>query len=827
LYGKDLNGVILILSENSRRVVESSEFPLAISVSDLGVVLYGSAAENAPILWARYHEERIYVQPESGHYAAYYNDIAIEGSTWLSAGDRLAFGDASLHVGEVDGMLSFSSAVSGVLPEAGESESETVTPEPLKTEKPVEALIAASPSARSIQMLPRWRWASIRNRKIAFGGIFILLLVAGFVLGASPVRIVVAPQPNTVSFRGLIPPIAIGARYLTLPGNYTVSAQLAGYRDLEKNVTIGFGTKPDLKFDMQKLPGRLRVTTSPVTGATVTVDGKAVGKTPLRDFEIEAGKRIINVTSDRYLRAVKTLEIRGKGEAQSVEFELKPAWGTLVVSSTPDQADVALGSENIGKTPLTAAPLQGSYGMTLSRDGWKPVVVPVKIEAGRTIKLPPFKMERIDGTLSLKTDPPGATVTINGQFSGRTPLSLPLISEQTYDLKLTKSGYVSAIKRVRIEGGKTNDVDLRMTSEYGIVFIRTRPAGAVLKIDGKTIGTASRRLRLTARPHRIEVVRKGYATFSATVTPRKGISKRLNVRLKRLIDVAREKARRDIKTKSGHIVRLIPIETPVRFQVGASRREAGRRSNETQFTVELSRSFMIGTREVTNQQFRQFRSRHNSGTEQGRSLNGARYPVAKVAWGDAARFLNWLSRKEGLPPAYVERGGKMVATQPLTDGYRLPTEAEWVYAARYEAGARSLLRPLKYPWGRALPPSRGSGNYADSGATGVLPLVLKSYADGYIYAAPVASFRPNGTGLHDLGGNVSEWCHDYYDTFVGSLRKIRRDPTGPRRGEFHVVRGSSWRHGSITELRLSYRDYTKTPRNDLGFRIARYVNIPN
>ena len=818
--------MILILSENSRRVVETSEFPLAISLSDVGIVVYGGAAEKAPILWARYHEERIYVQPESDLYAAFYNDVPIEGSTWLSAGDRLTFGDASLHVGEVDGMLSFSTVVPGVVPETGGVETQAVSPEPLDTEKPKDESISTPPLADSGPKRRGGHWAGNRNRKIAFGGLFILLLIAGFVLAASPVRILVAPQPNSVSFRGMIPPIAIGGRYLTLPGSYTVSAQLAGYRKLEKRVSIGFGTKPDLKFNMQKLPGRLSVTTSPITGATVTVDGKSVGKSPLQKIEIEAGKRKIEVIADRYLRAEKSLEIQGKGEAQSVDFELKPAWGTLVVSSTPEQADVALGSETIGKTPLTAEPLQGQYGMTLSREGWKPITVLVKIEAGRAITLPPFKMERIDGTLRLKTDPPGATVTINGQFSGRTPLSLPLISEQTYDLKLTKPGYVSASQRVRIAGGQLNDINLRMIPEYGIVFIRTRPAGAVLKVDGKKIGTASRRLRLPSRPHRIEVVREGYTTFSTTVTPRKGVSKRLNVSLKRLIDVAREKARQDIKTKSGHVVRLIPIEKPVRFQVGASRREAGRRSNETQFTVELSRSFMIGAREVTNQQYRQFRSGHNSGDEQGRSLNGARYPVANVTWDDAAKFLNWLSKKENLPPAYIERGGKMVATQPMTVGYRLPTEAEWVYAARYEAGARSLTRPLKYPWGRALPPGRNSGNYADSSATGVLPLVLKSYSDGYRYAAPVASFRPNGTGLHDLGGNVSEWCHDYYDTFVGSLKKVRRHPRGPPSGKFHVVRGSSWRHGSITELRLSYRDYSKTPRNDLGFRIARYVNIP-
>jgi len=180
--------VILILSENTRRVVETSEFPLAISVSDLGVVLYGSAAEKAPILWARYHEERIYVQPESDRYAAYYNDVAIEGSTWLSAGDRLTFGDASLHVGEADGMLSFSSVVPGAVPETGEVESETLAPQPLEIEEPRDELIAAPPSAVSVPKLRRGHWASNRNRKIAFGGIFILLLVAGFVLAASPVR---------------------------------------------------------------------------------------------------------------------------------------------------------------------------------------------------------------------------------------------------------------------------------------------------------------------------------------------------------------------------------------------------------------------------------------------------------------------------------------------------------------------------------------------------------------------------------------------------------------------------------------------------------------
>lgn len=816
--------MLLIQSETGQRLIEASEFPLAIGIADLGMVLYGNAAENAPVLWARYHGERIYVQPESDRYTVFHNDAAIDGSTWLSAGDRLVFGDVTLHVGAMDGMLSF--AHTDVDPAPGATEPNENIPATTETDiapvtEPGDARVAP-PAVKP----PRRRRATARGRKLVMGGFLVLLLATGFVLGASPVRIEVTPQPDTVSFRGLIPPIPFGERYLAIPGSYTVTASLNGFQDLEQDVTIGFGAKPALRFAMRKLPGRLNVTTAPVTGAIVTVDGKPAGKTPLRDFKIEAGKRTIGISADRYQPATRTVEIAGMGESRSVEVELLPAWGTLIVNSVPEQASVLLGAENVGKTPLTAEPLQGSYRLTLTRDGWKPVTAPVTVEAGRTLRLPPFTMERIDGTLSLKTSPAGATVTIDGRFSGRTPLSVPLVSERTYALKLTKPGYVSAGKSVKIEGGKTNEVDLKLTPEYGIVFIRTQPAGSTLKINGKEAGSASRRLRLPTRPHRIEVVRAGYASYSATVTPKKGLSKRLNVRLKRLIDVAREKARDDIKTKSGHTVRLIPIENPVRFRVGASRREAGRRSNETQFTVELSRSFMIGAREVTNQQFRQFRPRHNSGAAQGTDLNGARYPVTNVTWDDAAKYLNWLSQKEGLPPAYVERNGKMTAAVPLTAGYRLPTEAEWVYAARYEAGARSLGQPLKYPWGNAMPPTRGSGNYADGGAIGVLPLVIKGYSDGFTYAAPVASFTPNRAGLHDLGGNVSEWCHDYYDTFIGSLKAVRRDPTGPARGEFHVVRGSSWRHGSITELRLSYRDYTKTPRNDLGFRIARYVNIP-
>ncbi|HET7797904.1 MAG TPA: SUMF1/EgtB/PvdO family nonheme iron enzyme, partial [Nevskia sp.] len=101
--------------------------------------------------------------------------------------------------------------------------------------------------------------------------------------------------------------------------------------------------------------------------------------------------------------------------------------------------------------------------------------------------------------------------------------------------------------------------------------------------------------------------------------------------------------------------------------------------------------------------------------------------------------------------------------------------------------------------------------------------ILEGYDDGYAATSPLGKGLPIPPGLFDLGGNVSEWVHDRYDgSLVPSLATVT-DPFGPATGNEHVIRGSSWRHGRITELRLAWRDHAREPRDDLGFRVARYV----
>ena len=180
-------------------------------------------------------------------------------------------------------------------------------------------------------------------------------------------------------------------------------------------------------------------------------------------------------------------------------------------------------------------------------------------------------------------------------------------------------------------------------------------------------------------------------------------------------------------------------------------------------------------------------------------------------------FCNWLSEKDGLQPFYQVRDGKVLGATPGAAGYRLPTEAEWEWAARFQSGAMT-----RFTWGEALPPPAKSGNFADQSSVGLVAQVLEKYQDGYPVSSPVGSFPPNGKGLWDMDGNVAEWVHDWYDVPVDQVSAMT-DPQGPAGGQHRVIRGASWAHGTVTELRLSFRDYGTEGRDDVGFRIARYL----
>jgi formylglycine-generating enzyme required for sulfatase activity len=168
-------------------------------------------------------------------------------------------------------------------------------------------------------------------------------------------------------------------------------------------------------------------------------------------------------------------------------------------------------------------------------------------------------------------------------------------------------------------------------------------------------------------------------------------------------------------------------------------------------------------------------------------------PVVCVSWNDSQAYIKWLNEKEG-------------------SNYRLPTEAEWEYAAR------SRGKEHQYSWGNERP----SGNIADETAKKELPglEIWNGYNDGYPYTSPVGSFRPNELGIYDMSGNAYEWLEDWQgdDYYANSPKK---NPTGPDTGKYKIIRGGAW--DLLPERARTTHRYWNIPGGRavcIGFRLA-------
>ena len=412
--------------------------------------------------------------------------------------------------------------------------------------------------------------------------------------------------------------------------------------------------------------------------------------------------------------------------------------------------------------------------------------------------------------------PSGADVSIGGRYRGRTPLTVGVPPGMPQDVLLTLAGYAPATQSVSVESRAERKLSVDLKAVLGNVRVAGQPADAILYVDGASRGPANQTLSLSAAPHVFEVRKSGLEPFRATITPREGQTQVVEYTLRTASEarVAGMPAQR--ATSTGQQLVLV---NGGRFTMGSPRREPGRRSNETERTVDLKRPFYIARLQVTNREFREFRADHLSGIFKDESLDLERQPVTRITWQDAAAFCNWLSERDKLPPAYARRGDRLELIEPATTGYRMPTEAEWEFAARFD-GSRATR---KYPWGNDLPVPARSGNWGDATAIYLTPVTISGYDDGFRVAAPVGSFAANPLGLHDLGSNVLEWTTDRYSIYVVGPEYSSTDPVGPKSGDNYVIRGAGWLTGKIPELRLAVRDSGSAARPDLGFRIARYA----
>ncbi len=646
-------------------------------------------------------------------------------------------------------------------------------------------------------------------------GFAVLALLAWFAFTAKSVQLEFTPQPASVSLPGTLLKLHLSDRMLLRSGRHRVTAELPGYYPLDTVITVGPSSDQTLKLALTKLPGKITLEAEPDVTAQVALDGKPLGKTPLT-ADIVPGKHRLEFSADRYLAEVRELDVAGEGKRQTLSVKMTPNWAPVSLTTEPAGAEVLVDGQTRGTTPASLELTAGKHALEVRLHGYNAWQNSVEVVADQPQQLPPVKLTQADGRIELATMPGGAAATVDGEFKGRTPLTLRLRPGRDHELTVAKPGYETVSRTLSVAADSGRKLALDLVAEYGKLHVETQPKGAAVFVDGEEQAATPADLRLTALPHKIEIRAQGYATKSTQVTPRPGYAQTLRYELVALDQGSGSGYPPIVRTSLGEELKLIPAGE---FTMGTPRGQQGRRSNEVQRRVKLSQAFYLGVREVTNKEFRAYEASHDSGSFHGLSLNGDDQPVVHVSWDDVAQFLNWLSIKDGLQPVYEQKDGQWVAVRPLRDGYRLPTEAEWAWAARFA----KRDKPLVYPWGQELPPPDRSGNFADVSAAQVLPTTLVTYSDGFKVTAPVASFAPDALGLYDMGGNVSEWTQDFYSLSVepGSGDKVSVDPLGPTDGRFHVVRGPSWRSATVTDLRMAYRDYADEGREDLGFRLAR------
>ena len=738
------------------------------------------------------------------------NGVPVAGARVMATGDVITIAGSQLLVEEVTaGILAlrrFDLVGNDTLPPVGDSV-RMLTP-------PAEDLAIDLGEVPSIEGLAAPRIRRVSNTRWNYaawvmGGLLAVVLAVFAML--KPIALDLRPGDAVVKSVGSFSWQSASSVFV-FPGEHRLRAEREGYVPAEIPVTVGGPAQAQALIHLVKLPGKLQVDTGGVA-AEISADGQRLGRVP-GTVNVPAGDRTLTFKAPRYLDHVERLAIAGGGERQKLKVALKPSFGVVSISSVPAGAQIEVDGKAAGVTPAKVEMDAGIRRVQVSSPGLRLWTSSVVVNAGTPQTIGPIELGAADARITVRSVPSGAQVTTGGSFRGLTPVTIDLSPGVSHAVTVTRAGYAPWTREIFAEAAKESAIDARLAALLVEVRVQGEPADAEVFVNGASRGKAPASMALPASRQHIEVRKEGFNAFVTDLVLAPGIARTVEFKLVNPKDVAGNSPQ-TIRTKSG--IKLLIVAGGV-YQAGTDRREQGRRPNEGAHKVTLLRPFDMGEREVTNGQFRQFQDTHNSGSVGQQSLDLDKQPVSRVTWEEAAEFCNWLSAQEGLPPAYQPQdGGGFVLTQPVANGFRLPTEAEWEFVAR----AASTGKPLKYPWGADLPVVSGSANVGGGEALELLGAAIEGHRDEFPAVAAPALFPPNPLGFFDLAGNVSEWVNDRYLSYVPSGAVT--DPVGPNDGKSHVYRGSNWRTVATGELRFPWREGAVEASDVIGFRVARYI----
>lgn len=587
-------------------------------------------------------------------------------------------------------------------------------------------------------------------------------------------------------------PANILLEYTTGEAWVYITAQYADYLKISHpefgsvEFTMPFDLSPKKGYEMtlvNKTPsndsgfGILTIITKPENGATIILNGKVLNqKTPYTNDIIATGQYSITVTKDKYRPVTKTVVIQN-GDNQSVEIEMPTDVAAITVNAD-DQTDVFIDGTFMTRGTWNGELYSGQHTIVYKKDHHNEVSQTVNVEAGQPQSLDLVDFIPIYNTLNITSEPSGATVYIDEVKRGSTPITINDMITGIHNLRLEKNGFATLIKHFTLEEG--NMMNIRENLLLGQkILITTDGKGDSIFVDENFIGNSPTKTTLSIGRHKVSAKRDSITRVkNINITKTEG-KKAVNL----MFDL------KNITFTVNHVTfEMVAIKGGT-FQMGGT---GGFISpEETPTHMVTLDDFYIGKFEITQKLWKAVMGNNPS------QFIGDDLPVNRVSWYDCQEFIQKLNQMTG-------------------ENFRLPTEAEWEYAARGGTttslynGEDLIIRgnmnspnldPLAWYGGNC------GRNYTESAgcdmehAYTISTWEEKQYNDKKGGPHPVGKKQPNAYGLYDMLGNVYEWCQDRMGNYSA---ESQNNPTGPETGEERILRGLSW-YGRAMHYRVSYR----------------------
>jgi len=541
------------------------------------------------------------------------------------------------------------------------------------------------------------------------------------------------------------------------------------------------------------------------TNAEIYIDNQKVGTgEAISAVSIGGEHRYRVVCEDYYTK--EGVVVFNQREEKSINVELEPNYGFITIKTEPSGAEVYVDNTKVGTTPYMMKKITlGNHVVELRKTGYEIYANMVTVNKGEInvqMENIVLALEKVVmGTMFVGSSPEDADIFVDGDYKGRTPQTFEIKTGQ-HQVKVSKPGYSSSLRTVVVNEGIVANVNMYLQVGREI-SISTGASGDMVYVDGEYIGESPLTTMMSYGQHEVKAVRDNKTATQAIMVEQSGgtTSVELSFELKNFTCKVNGLSFDMIAVKGGT------------FTMGCTSEQGADCSDNEKPAHRVTVSdYYIGKYEVTVAQFEEFVSETGYKTDaekagfsnmikkvndkgqwtevkgvnwrcdgQGniRKSSENNHPVMYVSWNDAKAFCEWLRAKTG-------------------QNFRLPTEAEWEYAAR--GGNKS--RGFKYA---------GSNNRNDVDHN-------VSYSDEGSNTEPVGSKAPNELGIYNMTGNVIELCCDWYGDYSNEKQT---DPIGANNGIKVITRGGGYIYVD-KDLRVTRRMsvYPQAARLANGFRLA-------